>query len=418
MGAPPQSWRSVALIHLSLLTIQIIFSANQIASKVGLRYFHPSVFIFMRTAMVAPFMLLFAKLKDKEIKPKNKRETGLLVAMACFTFVSFEAFVFGMQITSVTTGTTLQATAPLWTLIIALVLKLEGISLMKIIGVGCAIIGAATTVAGSKVLMYFFGFGPEEAPETSKDFPGGLLLLVNALFYSGFVTAQKFVLQTIKPLTSTGWNIFLVAILLSPVAAFFVGSVDFGAVTLEGWLALMYTSIFSMGLAYALLSWVARQTSTTVVAVYSAINPVLSPVFGYFYLGERVNFVQIIGMVVTLTGVFLVIRARYVEEQKQRSLQTSTVGEESRDDVALVDVAGYKEEKGVLFVLGTERDNRVHDGEETETEYELDGAEEKIKIEETEKKNWEEKNSWVIQGREEKGKKTGGYVSVASTVDA
>lgn len=43
-------------------------------------------------------MFLITKLKEKEILPKNRREVLLLLAMAAFSFISFESFIFGMQV--------------------------------------------------------------------------------------------------------------------------------------------------------------------------------------------------------------------------------------------------------------------------------------------------------------------------------
>eukprot|EP00026_Physarum_polycephalum_P009486 Phypoly_transcript_09611.p1 GENE.Phypoly_transcript_09611~~Phypoly_transcript_09611.p1 ORF type:complete len:405 (+),score=59.84 Phypoly_transcript_09611:172-1386(+) len=331
-----ESWCGVALIHLALITVQIIFSINQIASKVGTRYFNPAILICARCMLVSPLMLLLAKIKEKNILPKNRREVLLLVAMGGFSTIAFECFIFGIKLTSVATGTTLQATSPLWTLLIALALKMEGPSIMKIIGVICAIFGAAISVAGSNALRVLFGEGPDQAaPGSDKsDFPEGLLLIANAIFFSGFVTVQKLALNTIKPLTATAWNISITGFFSMFVAFFFLDTVDLGAVTLEGWLVLLYISLFAMGIAYALLAWAAKQTSTTVIAVYTTVMPVLSPIASYFYLGEQVTIIQIIGMLVTLAGVFLVIRARYVEERRARLLALQPANDATTGDVA------------------------------------------------------------------------------------
>jgi len=372
-----ENWRSVALIHLALLTVQIIFSVNQIASKVGTHYFHPSILIFARCMLISPFMFLLAKIKEKDILPKNRREVLLLLAMGGFSTVAFETFIFGVKLTSVATATTLQATSPLWTLLVALALKMEGPSFMKIGGVICAIFGAAISVAGSNVLRVLFGEGPDQAVSTSEhsDFPEGLLLIANAIFFSGFVTAQKFALNTIKPLTATAWNIFITGIFVMFVAFFFMDTVDLEAVTLEGWLALMYVTIFAMGIAYTLLSWAAKQTSTTVVAVYTTVMPVLSPIASYFYLDERVTVVQVIGMAVTLAGVFLVIRARYAEERRARLVALQPVTGAS-DDVAKeyspisVVLASDSEDRSGLLRTGSEEER----GQKSEKEEEEDRA--------------------------------------------
>jgi len=312
-----EGWKGTLLVHLALLTVQLIFSGNQIASKLGMNSFHPSVFLFFRCIMVVPIMIVAAKLKEKQLLPKTRREWILVIAMSVFSFFSFEVYIFGMKVTSVTTGTTLQATTPLWTLLIALALKMEGPSVMKIVGVIFAILGAVVSIAGNHI--YKQRFGPETGhTDTNSDFPGGLLLIVNAMAFSGYVTLQKYVLKTMQPLTTQAWNVTICAVLTFFVAIFFMDTVHLQEIPTNGWISLLYAAFMSMAIAYSLLSWAAKQTSTTVVSVYSTVMPVISPIMGFFMLNESITIIQVLGMVVTISGVFFVIRARFIEEKKNK----------------------------------------------------------------------------------------------------
>ncbi len=123
-------------------------------------------------------MFIITKIKEKEVLPKTRREVILLLVAGSFSILAYETFIFGIgvyfhfiyfsflsfyvirfsrkesvryerirfasllsshlihhQITKVATATTLQATSPLWTLVIALILKMEPPSVMKILGV-------------------------------------------------------------------------------------------------------------------------------------------------------------------------------------------------------------------------------------------------------------------------------------------
>lgn len=343
-----EGWRRIALIHVTLLIIQVIFSGNQIASKIAMQYLHPSVVLGLRCAIAAPIMFLVAKVKENDLLPKTKKQAILVLAMGLFSFGSFELFIFGMQITSVTTGTTLQATSPLWTLLIALALKMEGPSFMKIGGVLCAILGATVSIAGNKLFQMIFGDNDSAPTNQHSDFPSGLLLIANAMFFSGFVTVQKFVLMNMKPLTTAAWNVGVSGFLSLLVATFFFDTIHLDVVPLRGWLSILYISILSMALSYSLLSWAAKQTSTTVVSVYTTVMPVLSPIMSYFMLHEAVTIIQMFGMAITVSGVFLVIRSRYLEEKKRKFLELTKDAQLTSDDVTLTnDTAGllYEDKK-------------------------------------------------------------------------
>jgi len=255
-------------------------------------------------------------------------------------------------------------------------LKLEGPSVLKIVGVVFAVIGAAITVAGNNFYQRFFGDGPEDAPSDQSDFPGGFLLLANAMGYACFVTIQKYVVRTVRPFTATAWNIAVTSCFLACVGVFFLGSQDWGAIKLEGWGSVIYSSVFSMGVAYLCLSWAANHTSTTVIAVYATLMPVLSPIASYFVLQETVQIGQAIGMVITLSGVFLVIRARYTEEQRRLQQANADVAKPHDDQAGenLLEGGDREEvngEKVSSFVFPNENENNwLYDEEEEKKEKE------------------------------------------------
>lgn len=75
---------------------------------------------------------------------------------------------------------------------------------------------------------------------------------------------------------------------------------------------------------------------------------------------------QIFGMLVTLSGVFLVIRARYVEEKAKRLNQTESTTE-SKSSYALLSNESDKgdvEEVKITFSVDTDKDDSIFEEDE------------------------------------------------------
>jgi len=187
-------------------------------------------------------------------------------------------------------------------------------------------------------------------------------LIGNAILFSCFVTVQKYLLRTVKPVTTTAWNVSVVAILFSFVSAFFIDTAHISEVQPEGWGSLAFAAILVMGLAYGILSWCSQHTSTTVITVYGTLLPVLSPIFGYFFLYETVTVVQVLGMVITISGVFLVIRARFVEEKLRLQTGANDVAKQNDEQMSTqlleeTDRKAHEEEGTVSRLIFENRDS-------------------------------------------------------------
>jgi drug/metabolite transporter (DMT)-like permease len=78
--------------------------------------------------------------------------------------------------------------------------------------------------------------------------------------------------------------------------------------TPEGWGAVVYLALIGSALAFSLYMFVLKHLSATVSSLYTYINPVVAILLGWLVLGEHLNWLEAIGMSVTIVGVWLVNR--------------------------------------------------------------------------------------------------------------
>jgi drug/metabolite transporter (DMT)-like permease len=72
-----------------------------------------------------------------------------------------------------------------------------------------------------------------------------------------------------------------------------------------GWLALLYSSVISMGVAYFFWYRGLRVLGPTRTAVYSNLQPIVALLAAWAFLGEIPTVFQGIGAVTIIAGVFL-----------------------------------------------------------------------------------------------------------------
>ncbi|HMI56078.1 MAG TPA: DMT family transporter, partial [Gemmatimonadaceae bacterium] len=80
---------------------------------------------------------------------------------------------------------------------------------------------------------------------------------------------------------------------------------DWSSVGLGGWLALTYSSVISMGVAYFFWYRGLRVLGPTRTAVYANLQPIIALLVAWAFLGEIPTIFQGVGAATIIAGVFL-----------------------------------------------------------------------------------------------------------------
>ena len=80
---------------------------------------------------------------------------------------------------------------------------------------------------------------------------------------------------------------------------------NWARIGMGGWLALFYSSIISMGVAYIFWYRGLRILGPTRTAVYSNLQPIIALLVAWAFLGENPTIFQGVGAATIIAGVFL-----------------------------------------------------------------------------------------------------------------
>lgn len=185
-------------------------------------------------------------------------------------------------------------TLPVWASLLAWPMLGERPTRSKVLALVLAMGGVALLV------------GADTAEATWQKLPAaGLSLAAAVLFGLGTVLAKKKPLR-LPPTTSVAWQAMLGMALVVSLAAF--EHRDWGRVTALGWTSIAYISTIPLTVAY--LAWfrALRMVPASTAATTVLVSPLVGVIGSGLLLGETFGPRQILGLILTLSGVALAAR--------------------------------------------------------------------------------------------------------------
>ncbi len=135
----------------------------------------------------------------------------------------------------------------------------------------------------------------------------GIFLTLGAvlLWAFGTIYAKRFSSENSSPVMDSGLQ------LLSGGMTMFVASIFYDffkplEINQLGWVSLAYVIVFGSVLAMTAYLFALKNLPATIASIYTYINPIIAILLGVVYLGEKMDGPILLGMAVTLGGVYLV----------------------------------------------------------------------------------------------------------------
>jgi drug/metabolite transporter (DMT)-like permease len=281
------------LTDVLLFAMAVIWGVNFVVVKYATHIFNPVAFTGLRVGTAATFLVAFAYARGGFTLSRHDVVRLLLLGVIGNGLYQL-FFVHGVARTRAGNASLIVGAAPAFIALVARARGLERVKRMTFAGIALSVIGVALVIAGSA---------------TSSN--GEATLLGSVLVFLGVLcwTAYTIMLQPytkridvvqLAAVTMVGGAVpLLVASMPALVAT------DWSGVGAGGWLALLYSSVISMGVAYFFWYRGLRVLGPTRTAVYSNLQPIVALVAAWAFLGEIPTIFQGVGAVTIIAGVFL-----------------------------------------------------------------------------------------------------------------
>ena len=282
--------------YLALAAICIIWGTTYTAIKFAVSDFPPFLLVGIRQSMAGMLLLSLAAAKGKTFRSDRKYLLRQMFT-GFFTITGGNGFVtWGMQFVSSGLAAIIGSLTPV------------AVVLINIAWRGAEMINARV-IAG--VLLGFGGLGlvfhDGWLDFLRVEYRWGIVACFASCFSwsLGTVMAKRWNNTAASPLynaglqlTAGGLGSIVLHFLFNPSAQIHH--------TTAGWLAIFYLVTIGSALAFTLYTYVLSHLSATVSSLYTYINPVVAIFLGWIFLGEHLTFWTVLGMAITIVGVWLV----------------------------------------------------------------------------------------------------------------
>lgn len=278
----------------ALLTLMtLIWGINVIVVKAAFDVFSPLAFNAFRFTIGAVVIALVARRLGRGTPARA--DWGRLAVLGILgNFIYQVAFIEGLDHTRAGNASLIMGTGPVYTALFSHLRGHERIRGRDAFGILLSTFGLASVVLGGGKDV---GFG--------EGLVGDALILFGTVCWAAYTVGSKPLVDRYGSITTTAWTMAIGAapvILLGAPAAL---RMDLAAVSVAGWAAVVYSSLFALVLAFLFWYRGVERLGSTRTATYSNFQPVIVLLIAWPLLHETPTLWQILGAGGIFSGIYL-----------------------------------------------------------------------------------------------------------------
>ena len=273
--------------------LSVLWGGSFFFNGVALRELPPLTLVFLRVALAA--MILLPLLRAYRIGfPRGLSGWQPFFAIALLNNVlPFSLIVMGQTYIPSGLASILNATTPLFTVIVMAAAGDERLHARRVAGVLTGLIGVI--ILHGQDLGFNSGQGI-----------GILLCLAAAFSYGLSALYARRILSNSPPLATATFQLLASSLMMAIVAAVFERPWRLAMPGATTWLAMVGLAALSTALAYIVFFQILRRSGSTNAVLVTLLIPVTAILLGYLLLGESISWREMIGAVVIGSALLLI----------------------------------------------------------------------------------------------------------------
>jgi len=296
-GGTAEGGTPVAAVVVALLIVYTVWGSTYYAIRVAIDTMPPLLMASVRFLIAGGLMYALAVRRGdrRNDRPSLRQWRSALIIGAAMLAVGNGGVTVGEQYVPSGIAALLVATVPLWMVLLARLFAGERLHPLAAAGIGVGLAGVA--------LLLRPGAGGGAAVVAM------LALLVSPLGWAaGSLYARRAHLPS-RPLVATGMEMLAGGVVLGLAAAARgeLGQVHLHAISVRSGLAFAYLIVFGSLVAFTAYIWLLRHASTSLVATYAYVNPLVAVLLGWALLGERITAQTLVAAGVIVVAVAMIL---------------------------------------------------------------------------------------------------------------
>jgi drug/metabolite transporter (DMT)-like permease len=279
--------------ELSLLLMALIWGVNFSIVKFGTTLVDPLAFNALRVLLAATLLTAIVLLGDMAL-PSRRTVAALLALGVLGNGVYQFFFVEGIALTRASDAALVVAASPAF---IAIIGRVRGVDRVNSRGA----LGIALSIAGIGLVV----FGTSQGDQGVSSLYGDLLVLCGSLAWAIYTVLLKPFTERVAGPQLSALTMIGGAIPLFIVASPAIGRAQWRALPTLGWMAMFYSGVFALVVAYFFWYNGVRVIGPTRTAMYSNLQPVIAVVVAWIFLHEVPTVWQGFGAACIMGGLLL-----------------------------------------------------------------------------------------------------------------
>ena len=276
------------------ITILLIIALLSVStSPIVARYLKdvPAVSISFWRMFIGSLLLWFYSVVYKQGKINNNKNYSKTILAGILLGLHFALFFGAIKLTLISNATFLGTLAPLFTLILEILILKRKFNSNILFGLGLSLIGA----------YVIFG---NQFDLSEKYVMGNFLAIICSLCLAlCFMIAEK-VRENENTIVYTRLLYFSAAITLMCIAI--IGDIPLFGFAFNEYLALIFLGIVPTIIGHNAIYYSVKYVSPTIVSAFPLGEPIIATILAYFIFGELISFNIYIGGCLTFIGLILI----------------------------------------------------------------------------------------------------------------
>ncbi len=312
----PQPLSTLVANPLVLISPFFLWGTAMVAMKGVMAETTPLFLAGVRLVPAGLLVIVVSVLLGRE-QPKGWRAWLWISLFALVDGTLFQGFLAqGLERTGAGLGSVMIDSQPLAVAIMARFLFQEWIGPLGWMGLLVGLVGISFIGLPDEWILGLFQVqGAESAIAPAITFEqelwsglfqqGEWLMLMAALSMAGGTILIRYVARWADPVAATGWHMLLGGAPLM-VLSLTSESAPWQGISLPGWLALSYATIFGSAIAYGVFFYIAAQGNLTSLSALTFLTPIFALLFSTLLLSESLSRLQWSGVCLTLISIYLI----------------------------------------------------------------------------------------------------------------
>ena len=281
------------MAEIAVVAVMFLWGGNFIVVKSAVAVLPPIAFTFLRFVLATSTLLVLLRLREGSVGIPRRD----LVAIMGFGALGFGVYqiLWTTGLTTVPAGDSalLIAATPVFVAVIAVIAGTDVLTRPKLAGVLLSFAGVAIVIASGPGLTL------------GGSIAGEVITLGAALCWSIYTAYASPYLRRHSPLRATAWGTLAGTLVLAPLAAIQLQSVDVRSLGPEVGLAILYSGFLAAGLSNVVVMNGVKVVGPTRTAALQFLVPAIAVGLAAVFLAESIRPGQVLGGIVILAGVAL-----------------------------------------------------------------------------------------------------------------